>query len=143
MLSALSMTLISPAWAGLGEQQSSIARDQATIRGATVQVTQHAHYALHAVSSPTGAQLHEYVAHSGMVFATTWSGRSLPNLKNILGAHYARYQQVIAVPHTNHHVLNITDGDFVVSMRKTQREFHIAAYVPTLMPQGTTVADLH
>ena len=138
---ALAITL--PAQAGLGEQQSSIQRDHVAIRGATAKVTQTAHYTLHAVTSPTGAQLHEYVAPSGTVFAMTYSGRTLPNLKNILGAHYARYQQVIAAPHNNHHVLSIRDGNFVLYMRKTQRGFRVAAYEPTLIPQGATPADLN
>jgi len=140
-LAACVITL--PAQAGLGEHQTSIQRDHLAIRGSSVQVTQSVHYALHTVTAPTGAQLHEYVARSGTVFATTWSGRTLPNLKNILGTHYARYQQVIAVPHSNHHVLNIRDGDFVLYMRKTQQGFRVAAYVPTLIPQGITPADLH
>src|ERR1039458_7912212 len=73
ILSATMLMIALPAFAGLGEDVSSVQADQAHMQG-NLRVTQAQVYTVHEIQAPTGIVVREYVSTSGKVFAVAWQG---------------------------------------------------------------------
>ena len=132
----------SVAHAGLGEPVESVARDHAAVHGTALVVTPRQAYDVQETTTEAGLQLRQYVSHGGTVFAVAWSGRTLPDLKMVLGKHYDEYYAAASAHQGNHHVLSVATPNVVISITKVQRGFTGVAYVPALVPTGTSVKEL-
>ena len=130
------------AYAGLGEGVESVQRDHIALLGTALAVTPTATYDLHEITITEGNRVREYVSRAGTVFAVTWSGRSLPNLKAVLGQHYDEYAAVSTGHRGNHHVLSIATPGLVLTIRKLPRGFIGSAHVPALLPPGVDPRDI-
>lgn len=130
------------AWAGLGERVESVQRDQSALRGATAKVTARAHCDVHEVTTAQGATVREYVSPDGTVFATTWSGPSMPDLKVLLASHHAEYLAGAQARRGNHHVLALDSDRLVLRVMKLPRGLAGSAHVPALVPPGMDVQDI-
>lgn len=141
---ALGVCVAGASQAGLGEPADSVARDHAALQGIERRATPMATFDLHEVTTAHGARVRHYVSPQGTVFATTWSGPALPDLKIVLGAHYSQYVAGVQVQvhRTNHHVFSMTTEDLVLRVVKLPRGLAGAAYVPALLPAGTSVRDI-
>ena len=133
MLLAL-LTASLPAWAALGEYESSVTLDQKYIAGVDRQQVRHG-YRLHEITASDGSVVREYVAPSGIVFGVSWQGHAVPNLQQLLGSHMTDLQQGQrrVVPRRS---LVVTSGDFVFFSIGHLRMFQGHAFVPSLIPGG-------
>jgi hypothetical protein len=129
------------AYAGLGESSDSIARDRAAMRSSLNTVSMKG-YDVHELTSESGAMVREYATLGGTVFALTWSGTQLPDLKLLLSAYYDRYVTAAQAHRTGHHVLSIATPELVMTVVKFQRKSSGQAYAPSLMPSGVTRQEL-
>jgi len=136
------LTLAPAAHAGLGEAVESVQRDHAALRGSSLAVTAAQAYDRHEITTPDGTRVREYVSHAGTVFAVTWSGRSLPDLKVVLAQHYDEYASAATGRRGNHHVLSIATPGLVLNIRKLPRGFTGGAHVPALLPPGVAAQDI-
>jgi hypothetical protein len=144
ILSASLVLLALPAFAGLGEDSSSVDADQAHIQGER-RITQASSYSVHEIKAPTGTIVREYVSASGQVFGVAWQGPWLPNMQQILASYFETYRQaseVQANSHTGRRPLVINQADLVVRSGGHMRAFAGQAYVPTLLPKGVTAATI-
>ena len=66
-----------PAFAGLGENASSVFADQEHLQG-TLRTTQAQSYWVQEIQSTSGITVREYVSASGKVFAVAWQGPWFP-----------------------------------------------------------------
>src|SRR5512140_1071970 len=130
------------AQAGLGERGESIARDHATLRGTALQVTPMANYQMHEITSEHGGRVREYVSPAGRVFATTWSGPAMPDLKVVLAAHYPDYMASAQAHRASHHVLSVATPGMVLQVVKLPRGITGSAHVPALVPAGVNIQDI-
>ncbi len=130
------------ALAGLGEGADSLPRDRMALRASADSVTAFNAYDVHEVTTEDGSRVREYVSRSGTIFGVAWSGRTKPDLSALLAAHYAHYLQAAAATHFNHKVLSFSSGDFAMQIMKLPRGFTGFAYVPALLPSGTTAQDI-
>ena len=130
------------AHAGLGEGVESVQRDHIALQGTALAVTPTGSYDLHEITIAQDNRVREYVSPTGTVFAVTWSGRSLPNLKAVLGQHYDEYAAASTGHRGSHHVLSVTTPGFVLSIRKLPRGFIGSAHVPALLPPGLDPRDI-
>ena len=130
------------ALAGLGEGADSLPRDRTALRASADSVTALNAYDLHEVTTEDGSRVREFVSRSGTIFGVAWSGRTKPDLSALLAAHYADYLKAAASNHRNHKVLSISSGDFAMQIMKLPRGFTGFAYVPALLPSGTTAQDI-
>ena len=142
MLVGLGLSVPPAAHAGLGEPVESVQRDHAALRGKALAVTPAATFDRHEITTAEGTLVSEYASHAGTVFAVTWSGRSLPDLKVVLGQHYGAYAAATTGRRGNHHVFTIETADLVLHIRKLPRGFTGSAHVPALLPPGTAAADI-
>jgi hypothetical protein len=144
--SVLALTLIpawmaAPAWAHLGGDVASVATDTAALR-AQVRTTPTVQYDQHEISN-NGLVVHEYSTRQGQVFAVTWRGPFKPDLRQLLGTHFAAYQDATSHPRAgSHNVFALTRSDLVIESTGRMRSFQGLAYLPALVPAGVSVQEL-
>lgn len=85
----------------------------------------------------SGTEIHEYVNAKGIVFAVSWSGPFLPDLKQVLGAHFGTL-----VDHVKQHPggarsqVRLQQDDVVIFSGGRPGAFEGRAWVPALLPAG-------
>jgi hypothetical protein len=131
-----------PALAALGGDAASVEADRASVKGA-LRVTSSTGYAVHEIHTSTGMLIHEYLSPAGKVFAVSWRGPGIPDLRQMLGSYYGSFEQAASAPHYNHHHLSIRTPDVVVQSSGHARSFFGRAWVPSLLPQNFSVNDIN
>jgi hypothetical protein len=130
-----------PAQGALGERTSSIAADQARLAGA-LQTTAAATHSVHEIAAATGTLVREYASASGVVFAVSWQGPFLPDLKQLMGSYYDRYVDAVHARHRGRGPVLLSLPGLVVESAGHPRGFHGRAYVPELVPDGVPLESL-
>jgi hypothetical protein len=132
-----------PAAAHLGGDAVSVDTDRQVFHSQLRSIPMQ-QYNRHEISGSSGSWVHEYETRQGTVFALTWQGELPPDLQQLLGDYYQRFQAAAAA-HVRpglHRQLNITAADLVVQSIGRLRAFRGMAYIPSLVPAGVSVADL-
>jgi hypothetical protein len=138
-LFALATLLAVPrsASASLGADASSITADRISMQGALLRISQADAFTVHEVQSATGTAIREYVSPSGTVFAVAWTGPYQPDLRQLFGAYFDRFQAAAAAARRAHRgrgPLAIDDGEVSVQIVGHPRFFSGIATVKRLMP---------
>jgi hypothetical protein len=136
--------VISPtaALASLGGDTSSIGADRIQMQGALRQITGVNAFTVHEMQSASGIIVREYVSSAGTVFGVTWQGAAFPNLRQLLGPYFIRFQQEAdrqVRTRKRRGPLNVDLGDVIVQSSGHPRSFTGRAYVPGLVPQGVGI----
>ncbi|MEO8004286.1 MAG: DUF2844 domain-containing protein [Betaproteobacteria bacterium] len=126
--------------ATLGGNIQSIETDRISMT-ASMSTRPATQFTLHELLLPSGTKLKEFVSHSGVVFAIAWRGRTIPDLKQVLGNYYDRY---VASDNRQGGLHNrvVSEADFVVQSGGHMRLFTGCAYLPQLLPPGVTVDQI-
>jgi hypothetical protein len=134
---------MAPARAALGGDAASVASDADALHG-VIHSTLLQQYDIHEITSDNGMRVREFQDRSGVVFAVVWSGPAMPDLQKLLGASYQTYTTAVAA--ANHpglkRSLRIATFDLVVESDGHMRAYSGRAYLPALIPAGTSPADL-
>jgi hypothetical protein len=141
LAASLSQGFPLPARAALGGDAASVEADRVNLKGA-LRVTPAASYQLQELTLPSGTVLHEYLA-AGKVFAVSWRGPLMPDLSQVLGGYFARYAQAATQPAIRHRLVVVNDPDLVMSSAGHMHAFHGRAWIPSLLPAGFSLADIH
>ena len=139
---ALSVALPGVATAALGGDVTSVEADRVHMKAATVVASQAALYTVHEIQSPSGTIVREFVSPTGTVFAVTWRGPFLPDLRQTLGGYFLIYQTAPRTGPGGHSHLAVERSDLVVRSSGHPRAFFGLAYVPQLVPAGVAVEQL-
>lgn len=137
----LAAAAAAPALAALGGDAASVQSDSLSMKSA-VRVTQNSGFAVHEIASPSGTVLREFVGTDGKVFAVSWHGMVNPDLRQVLGTYYARYEQGVATTIHSHRQLSIALPDFVFINAGKQRAFTGRAWVPAMVPANFSTDDI-
>jgi hypothetical protein len=130
-------------FASLGGDESSVSADLSRFQG-HIQNSQTSAYRLHEIETPAGIAVREYVAPSGTVFAVAWKGPFMPDLKQLLGTHYAEYQQALqSSSHPAHGPVAIRVQNLVVELSGHMRGFSGRAYLVDQVPADVSVESIH
>src|SRR5690348_8515067 len=78
----------------LGQDATSVQNDAVRMRGA-LRTTTRASYTLHEITAGGGTVVREYISPQGKVFGVSWHGPVLPDLQQLLGPHYAAFQEAV------------------------------------------------
>lgn len=127
-----------PAFAGLGEDVSSVQADQAHMQGA-LRTTRTPSYTVHEIQAATGTVVREYVSSSGKVFGVAWQGPWPPDMRQILANYFEAYRQATQAEvnaHAGRRPLVIEQPGLVVHSGGHMRWFAGQAYLPAMLPQG-------
>jgi hypothetical protein len=138
ILAAVVLTITLPAFAGLGEDVSSVQADQAHVQG-TLRTTQTSSYTIHEIKASTGTVVREYVSTSGKVFAVAWQGPWPPDMRQILASYFGQYLQAAetqANSRAGRRPLVIEQPGLALQSGGHMRSFAGRAYIPEMLPQG-------
>jgi hypothetical protein len=131
-----------PALAALGGDTASVEADRLSLKGA-LHVVAADHYAVHEIQTSAGMTVHEYLSPQGKVFAVTWRGPGIPDLRQMLGSYYGQLEQATSVPHRDHHHLFVQTSELVVQARGHTHAYSGRAWVPSLLPQNFSVSQIN
>jgi hypothetical protein len=129
------------AYATLGGNVASILDNEQHL-GAVRQVRPLAKGERHDLVLPSGTVVHEYVAPGGAVYALTWRGPRMPDMRELFGAYFAELARRDIRTSSGHHRLTIVGPDFMVRSSGHPRSFEGRAWVPSLVPSGISPGAL-
>lgn len=135
---AVTLVAAMPAFAGLGEDVSSVEADRVHMQASRTTVEAQA-YTVHEIQAPTGTVVREYVSPSGKVFAVAWQGPWPPDMRQILSGYFAAYQQAAQAQlnsRPGRMPLHVNQTGFVMHAGGHMRSFAGRAYIPELLPPG-------
>jgi hypothetical protein len=130
------------AWAALGGDMESVDGDQAAMNATEQIATSSDSYTVYELRTPAGTVVREYLSLDGSVFAVTWKGPLLPDLRQIFGDYFKQYAEAAHNQHGDHGHLVIRRSDLVVESSGRMRAFSGRAYLPQAMPQAVAVSDI-
>jgi hypothetical protein len=143
LCSALLVAAVCPriASATLGEPEVSVQADSAKLQS-SVKMSDQSLYRLHEMTLTTGTVVREFVGLDGKVFAVSWHGPYMPNLRQTLGKYF---DTMAAAPraHADRNHVQIQQGDLVVQNGGHMMSFSGRAYLTSAVPAGVSVGDLH
>jgi hypothetical protein len=125
--------------AGIGGDAASVQADQVQLN-ATLRATPADQFTQYEMLLPSGTTVREYVSSTGAVFAITWEGPSLPDLRQLLGRYFDQY--VNAVKGGGMGARVIRQPDLVVYTGGHMRAFRGRAYAPQFQPPGVVSEEL-
>jgi hypothetical protein len=143
VLAAMILLCGGPARAALGGDAASVRSDSDEMHGA-VSSTLLQYYDVHEITTDSGMRVHEFLTRNGTVFAVTWSGPAMPDLQRLLGTNFTAYTKALTELNLSglHRSLRIASSELVVESGGHLRAYVGRAYLPALIPAGTSVADL-
>jgi hypothetical protein len=142
LLAALAST---PALAALGDSFQSVDADQDAMKTTASVIEAHS-FTVYEMRSPVGTVVREYVSKvDGRVFAITWRGPFMPELKQLLGSYFEQYSKVAKLQRENHvgrHPLNIQEPRLVFQTAGHMLGYYGRAYDPGLLPSAVSANDI-
>ena len=91
----------------------------------------------------TGTHVREYVSGSGVVFALTWDGPFLPDLKALLGKYFdTMVAESARLPRAGRSQMAINLPEVVINSGGHMRAFEGSAWIPAEFPAGFTADDV-
>ncbi len=128
-------SLASPlAFAALGGNIASVTADKAAMQ-AGISTSAKAGYTDYALTLPSGVVVHEFVNDTNQVFEVTWYGKGMrPDMKQLLGGYFARFQPGAKGPRPTVRRLDRVDTDFELHSAGHNRLFSGTAHLPANLP---------
>jgi hypothetical protein len=129
------------AHAALGQPEATVSADVQHLSG-SIKSTERASYTVHEIQLPSGGVLREFAVAGGNVFAISWSGPAIPDLRQALGSYFDVFVAAAKVPHSGHTHLQIQQTGFVMQSAGHMRAYSGRAYVPQSIPAGTSLDEI-
>lgn len=145
LLALLQTAVVSAAYASLGAKPSQFSASQFSTsqlrQGArSLAASDSANPANYTVTTTTldsGTVVREYADTAGFVFAVSWSGPFLPDLRALLGEHFSTMnQQAASHPKAGRSQLTVDTPDVVIVSNGHMRAFSGKAWIPGALPAG-------
>lgn len=133
--------LAQPARAALGGSADTVESDRISMKALTRPVPASS-LRKQELQLPSGTVVTEYLGSSGLVYAVTWHGPSLPDLHALLGNYLADYQRAARQPVVRHRLVRLNSPQVVIESSGRMRAFVGRAWVPSMLPSGVTPADI-
>ncbi len=153
---ALACLVFSPiAQAALGGGTQSIQADLASMHATQLSSGQMfyaqpsgqaaAPYTVEVMKLPRGTEVHQYLSASGVVFAVTWRGPALPNLKQLLGSYKDSAANSVAAyrrAHPGIGSVSVSTDNLVIQSGGHMGAHVGLAYLPQAVPAGVALSDI-
>ena len=133
-----------PAWASLGGDRASIDADQLHLQGTRTTKAVES-YTVHEIQAANGIVVREYVSPEGKVFAITWNGPWMPDLRQLLAGYFEQYRTALqsrSGPRMARRPVAIEQPGLVVQVGGHIRAFSGRAYVPDMLPSGVRAEEI-
>ena len=136
LLSILAAVVL-PAGATLGGSAESVVTDQSKLHAKRA-VVERRDYTVHEITGDDGTVIREYVTPAGKVFGVSWSGPTIPDLSQLLGAYNTEFQNTLRSKGGRRKNAVVRNSDLVVESTGHTRAFHGRAYLNSMLPSGVT-----
>jgi hypothetical protein len=145
-LAALLLCHVSTAQGSLGGDAASVEADRLHMKAQRPVLAQPSPTGTYSVSEtvlPSGTRVRQYVSGAGVVFAVTWSGPFLPDLRQLLGPHFdTLVTQQSKQSMAGHHVFGVREPGLVIESSGRPRNFVGRAYLPGSLPPGLSAEEI-
>jgi hypothetical protein len=108
----------------------------------TLQITGAAKFSVHEIRLSSGIAVRQYVSPSGMVFAVSWQGPSIPDLQQVLGRYFDQYSETVRTRGTGSAPGVSQQTGLVVQSGGHMRAFFGKVYVQQMLPHGVLVEEI-
>jgi len=135
-LSALTLSIPTPALATLGRDATSIPEDQAHMRAALRVSRSEASYTVHEIKLSSGTVVREFVSPAGKVFGVAWQGPWLPDFRQLLGDYFEPIMQSPRDDRRRRGALVVNRPEVFFQSTGHMRSFSGRSYVPDMLPRG-------
>ena len=100
-------------------------------------------YSVNETTLESGTLVREYVNRNGVVFAVSWKGPFLPDLRALLGKHFDTLTSETAKkPKAGHSQVSIARPDVVIVSRGHMRAYAGRAWMESEFPAGFAAANI-
>jgi hypothetical protein len=106
------------------------------------QATTASKYTVYEIHLSSGVVVREFAGSDDQVFAVTWRGPFLPNLRQLLGAYFEPYARAARSVRARHRPFVVDEPGLVVHSSGHQRWFVGEAHIPAALPDGVRAEDL-
>lgn len=128
--------------AALGGAPAELGATQAG-RTARVMAAGAGSYRMVETTLASGTVIHEYVTQGGVVFAVSWKGPFLPDLRTLLGKHFDTLTREAARrPKAGHSSVHVERPDVVIVSGGHMRAYAGQAWVAGEFPAGFAADDI-
>ena len=129
--------------AELGGSVGTVAAEQSRMR-ANLHRVEVGNYTRHELTLPNGGSVHEFASAGGQIFAVVWHGPGKPDLRSLLGPHFATFQAAAPVRggRALRRPMAVNRPDLQIRTGGHMGYFWGVAYLPALLPAGFNVSDL-
>ena len=141
-LLAAGAVVASPAWASLGASRTSVDTDVAHFKARLKSTTTQTNYTVQELAGDGGMVTREYSNASGTVFAVSWEGPARPDLQQLFGNYFPRFQSDVQSRVRHHQAMRADDIDFIVRTGGHPGHMWGFALLPGEMPQGFSTGAL-
>lgn len=142
----LSIGYATLAQATLGGDSASVDADRLHMkvaRAARQNIPTNGSYTVHETTLPSGTLVREYVSNAGVVFAVTWSGPFIPDLRQLLGLHFdTMVARQSAQSNAGHRFYSQREADLVIESGGHQGNFVGRAYLKSAIPAGVNEQEI-
>ena len=138
---AMALHCAHSARAALGGVEASVEADRLAIH-AIQQTTRTPKFTMHELRTPSGTTVREYVSPAGTVFGVAWQGPTLPDLRQLLGAHFDEYVAAAGERRTRRSPVLVRLPGLVVQSAGHMRAFVGKAYVPQALPPDVAAEEI-
>jgi hypothetical protein len=138
-----SASLATGAHAALGHAVATVQEDRLHMSAALASTATPA-YTMHTLTLVNGGEVKEFSA-GGVIFAVSWRGPGRPDLRQLLGEHFATLQadNARAGGRRLRMPMAVNRSDLIVHGGGHPGAFWGLAYLPGATPAGVSAADLH
>ena len=136
------LSLVSPAWAALGNSAASVQVDSMHMNG-TLRSISSGRYTIEEIRTSSGQTVREFVSPGGSVFGVAWEGPTTPDLQQLLGSYFEQFRQTSEQrQHQPRGPLLIETPTLVVQQSGHLRSFRGRAYLPAALPSGVQSSEI-
>jgi Protein of unknown function (DUF2844) len=128
---------VSGSWAALGA-----APEHPPARAGAAGSTGGAGYTVVQRQLDSGTTVREFVDGRGMVFAVSWSGPFLPDLKQLLGTHFDAFAARGRGQRSHRNRMAMQDAEAVIVSEGHMGAFQGRAWLPSRLPAGFDVRGM-
>jgi hypothetical protein len=132
----------SNAGAALGGDIASIDQDRMQMKASVPVRVANEKFMVHEMTLTSGTIVREYMTTMGTVFAVTWRGQTIPDLRQLMGSYFDTFTSASNSQQSQRSHMIIRQDDLVVRSGGHMRAYMGSAYAPKLLPAGVTEADI-
>ena len=129
-------------WAALGGGMANLGTHPMASKSSRA-ATSAASYSIVERELDTGTKVREYVDSNNVVFAVTWSGPYLPDLKELLGVHFdTMVAEARKAAKGERGQVRVNQPEVVINSGGHMGDFQGRAWLPAKLPAGFNPGDI-